>query len=478
MKKLGIPVLAIAAACATSLPARAEDPRPDENAMFGTPQPKTQSKDAFASGEVSDNALTIGGIFYQRFLLSGRKGGGVSGAPISAPLQFDGFLDGRPNDRLRAFVDARLFFDATRDSYSQSTSGGSNGSLQFSSASTAPTSFSNTSATPNNPSVSLDQAWLKFDMGRTVFGTVGKQHVKWGASRFWNPTDFLHVQRRDPLAPVDLRLGNTMAKFELPWELQHANFYAVVLFDNPQPASTLGQLGVALRTEKVWGDLEVGLDFVARGGLRPAYGVDASTSLGPFDAYLEAALLGDAPSPQYQVNSPLTQNADISALATEVPVEGPFVQVSGGLTHTFGWKENRQATIGAEYFYNQAGHANAEIYPVLIFYGQYQPFYTGRQYAALYMTAEGPDAEKRTSYTFSTLGNLSDKSFISRLDFSWRVLTYLTFESYADVHFGSQGGEFNFALSTPSLTYQDRTLPAVNIPATIFDLGLGLRMSL
>ena len=257
--------------------ARAEDgaaTRPDENAMFGggptqpaaaaTPIPvapaagpstsNPRASDAFASGEVVDNPLVLGGSYYQRFLVSGQEGHGASGAPISAPLQFDAFMDGRPSDRLRAFVDGRLYYEATQDAYSRSTAPGNNGgSLQFSSSSTAPTSFGATTATPNNPQISLDQAWLKFDLNRTVFATVGKQHVKWGASRFWNPTDFLHVQRRDPLLPYDLRLGNTMAKFELPWQSHQANLYAVALFDNPQSASTLGQMGGAVRAEKVWG---------------------------------------------------------------------------------------------------------------------------------------------------------------------------------------------------------------------------------
>ena len=217
--------------------------------------------------------------------------------------------------------------------------------------------------------------------------------------------------------------------------------------------------------------------MVARGGKRPVYGADASMSLGPFDAYFEAALLGEAPSPQYQVQ-PLTAGADISNLAVATPNSGPLLQVSGGLNQSFGWKENRQATIGVEYFYNQAGYADASVYPALIFFGQYQPFYTGRHYAALYATAEGPDAEKRTSYTFSTLSNLSDRSLISRLDFSWRVLTYLTFEAYGDAHYGTSGGEFNFSLTTPALAYQGNSIAAIAVPATVFDLGLGLRMSL
>src|SRR5437762_2450003 len=68
-------------------------------------------KDAFASGEVTDNALQLGGIFYQRMSVSAQQGGSFTNAPLSLPLQFDGFMDARPSDRVRGFVDARMFFD-------------------------------------------------------------------------------------------------------------------------------------------------------------------------------------------------------------------------------------------------------------------------------------------------------------------------------------------------------------------------------
>jgi hypothetical protein len=172
----------------------------------------------------------------------------------------------------------------------------------------------------------------------------------------------------------------------------------------------------------------------------------------------------------------LASGIDLSSQYTATGLVGPEVQVSGGLNYDFAWKENRQATVGFEYFYNQNGYTNPSIYPVLMFLGQFEPFYTGRQYAAIYLTAEGPDNEKHTSYTFSTLGNFSDNSFISRIDFSWRFLTYLTFEAYIDGHYGTQGGEFNFALMTPELTYQGTAIPAQNIPATITDIGMSLRL--
>src|SRR5207237_94061 len=146
---------------------------------------------------------------------------------------------------------------------------------------------------------------------------------------------------------------------------------------------------------------------VSRGSTTPVYGADISSSVGPFDVYAEAACLSTSPSAIFQLNSPMTTGAELTTLYSSSFPQGPFVQASGGINYSFGWRENRLATVGAEYFYNQLGYTSSGVYPLLIFLGQYQPFYTGRHYAAVYVTAEGPDAEQRTSYTLSTIGNAS-----------------------------------------------------------------------
>jgi len=457
------------------LPAETLTGKHRDSEELGSARPE---RDAFASGEVKDNPLQIGGTFYQRMNMSFQQGVTTGDTPLSMPLQFDAFLDSRPSDRIRGFIDERLLFDSTRDQYGKTTNGTSAGSSQFSSGGAAPQGAFGPPATPvpNNPQMVLDQAWIKFDIDRTVFVTAGKQHVKWGSSRYWNPTDFLNTQKLDPLLPYDLRLGSSMLKLELPLEAHQTNVYAITTFDNPQPASTLGQMGEALRVEKVIGHAEVGLDAIYRGGVAPTYGADVSTPLGPFDVYADVAYLTAPPNSIYQIPNGLVSGADLSNQYTTTGLQGGQFQTSCGINYSFAWKENRQATIGTEYFYNQNGYTNSSAYPILIFLGQYQPFYTGRQYAAVYLTAEGPDAEKHTSYTFSTIGNLSDSTFVSRVDFSWRLLTYLTFEAYVDGHYGAQGGEFNFALATPTLTYHGSTIPSANIPASVVDLGMSLRL--
>lgn len=469
-------------------PARAGD-RPDEDAMFGAPASSAPArddarelsssagKDAFATGEAKDNPLQIGGVYYQRWIVSKEQGTSTSESPVSMPLQFDAYMDARPSDRVRGYVQERILHDAARDSSNNPTRGRGASGNAFSSSSGAPTSLSTATTTATNPQTALDQAWLKFDIEHSVFVTAGKQHVKWGTARFWNPTDLLGTQKRDPLLPYDQRLGNTMVKFGVPLASKGGNLYGIVLMDNPQPGSTLGQTGAAFRAETVLGDAEVGADLVARGHAAPVYGADLSAPAGPFDVYAEAALSARAPGPRYRLLGSPTAGADVSSLFSTENSRRDFFQVSGGANYSFGWRPNRLATVGAEYFYNQLGYRNGNIYPVLIFLGAYQPFYVGRHYAAVYLTAEGPDAAKHTSYTLSTLSNLSDGSFLSRLDFSWRFLTYLTFEAYADRHFGSRGGEFRFEVHTPALIFQGAAVAPVDLPPTIYDAGVALRLS-
>ena len=206
---------------------------------------------------------------------------------LSAPSLLDVFLDARPNDRVRGFVLGRMFFDPTlrpggappatvQAGVSQST-GGSMGSADLNSLFARRRRAGRTAL--------LDQMWLRFDVARTVFVTAGKQHVRWGTGRFWSPTDFLHVRRRDPLAVFDARTGTTMVKLHMPWEAQGWNFYAYGLLEDagahPHRRTDRG----AGRAEIVFGTTEVGLG--APGPERP----QAEAGGGRLDRHLGPGLL-------------------------------------------------------------------------------------------------------------------------------------------------------------------------------------------
>jgi hypothetical protein len=487
-------------------PAAADASRPDESALFGdAPEASpaatgdttataagegaTKDRDAqaldgpaatnaFDTEEAVEDPLKIGGRFYLRALTQGSEGVSFGNTSFSAPMLVDGYLDARPTDRLRGFVLGRLTFDPTRREGS--------GSLLPSGTSSSPVAAA-------DPRVLLDQAWLRFDLGHALFITAGKQHVKWGTSRFWNPTDFLSPQRRDPLALFDARTGATMLKVHAPWEARGWNFYAIGLLDNAGPANTLGRVGGAARAEVVFGQTELGLDAVLQRGRKPRFGLDFSSALGPLDVYGEFALSKGSDVPHFRLPEGVSLTdllgqlqggnggmpPDLGALPIEryFP-DGYMPQASGGATWTFAWSENDTATVGVEYFYNSLGYPTSLVYPYLILQGQFQPFFIGQHYAALYAVVAGPGSWDNTNFILSNLGNLSDRSFTTRLDMTHRALRFLSVEAFVAASYGQKGGEFRFALDLPAMSMGPQQIPPIVAAAPTVQAGLGLRIDL
>ena len=516
--RIGIAVLTLVAAGAASAqtpeqstqgtepapPAVEGAPRPSESEMFGAPaeQPSAPAaaepekapegsadeesqrlspgiRDRFADDEETEDPLDIGGLFYQRLSATNRQDTSFSNTALTAPTLVDAYLDARPSDRLRAMVVARMVYDATIPPPSTETPlGGAAGGGGSPGGSTTEALASLLGGNRDNPSITLDQLWLRFDLLRTVFVTLGKQHVKWGAGRFWNPTDFLHPVRRDALALFDVRTGVTMAKLHVPWEATGANFYAIGLFDNFSNADTLGEVGGAFRAEFVVGDAEIGADAVVQRGDRPRYGVDISSALGPFDVYGEAALRAGPYSRWSQTTE--SRGAGPRYVTFVSRQEGDYAFAGTvGANWTFAYTDNDTATLGAEFFYNPSGYRDPEVYPWLLFNGEFQPFYTGQRYAGAYLLLAGPGSWDKTSFVLSTLGNISDRSFVSRLDFTVRVLTHLTVEANVSAFYGTEEGEFRLGIKVPPQTVVNGIpVPAFEVPAQRLQLGLGLRLDI
>lgn len=416
---------------------------------------------AKGTGEViPDDPLKIGGTLYLRTQLAAYDGTPPRGWGFSAPNLLDVYLDGRPNSRVRGFVVGRLNYDPTIDP-SQTTLSGAHRS---------------------QTNAFLDQLWLNFDILRTVFITAGKQHVKWGTGRFWNPTDFLQPVRLDPLAVFDERTGVTMVKAHVPWEAQGWNFYAFALFEGTSAVNVVQKIGGAARAEIVLGPAELGLSTALQDGRKPRFGVDLSGGVGPFDLYAEAAFKG-ADGPQLQL-LPSDQrhfspgHFNLGDVSTLKPLPGVRPQVTAGGNWSTNLSDKDALTVGLEGFYNSVGYDDAHVYPLLLVAGQFTPFYLGQYYAGAFGVVQLPRGQVVNSFVLSTLGNLSDQSFITRLDYSATVLTHLRVELYGDVHYGTDGGEFRFGVNSAQLPVQGGQIPAVLVPTPLFDAGVALRVSI
>lgn len=467
-----------------------EPPRPEEPARRPAPAPadggKETAEESSAEGRLlsdlarREDVLKIGGLLYLRSNASAREHTPPSSWALTVPTLTDLYLDARPSDRVRGFVLGRMLFDPT----------------QSAGASLVPgvTLPGGATAAPANPRVLLDQLWLRFDASSTAFLTVGRQHVKWGVGRFWNPTDYLHALRRDPLAVFDERTGTFMARVNLPWERRGWNLYALAIFEplvtqgvspflstaggstGPAAAAAgtgagnqLGQVGAGARAEVVLGGWEIGLDGVAQRGIRPRFGVDLTGGLWELDVRGELALRTSSDVPLYR-------GGLLSATTYEPSGIRPAAVLGADWAHKY--SDEDSFTVGVEYFFNSNGYSDATLYPLLVANNAFTPFYLGRHYAGAYLLLPKPGSWNLHTFTLSVLGNLSDRSAVGRIDWSVTLLTYLQLEAYLQGHFGTNGGEFRFGIDLPSLAVGGTTTPPIFVGAPVADAGLALRLSL
>jgi hypothetical protein len=451
--------------------------------LLGDPMGATRLSEETAP----DDPLRIGGMFYQRALTSARDGETPDDWTFSAPTITDVYLDARPNDRVRGLVLGRMLFDSTlpTDVAATAIAGAVDAMAGDAMSGTADLSslFAGRSRGPN---AVLDQMWLRFDLARTVFVTAGKQHVRWGTGRFWTPSDFLHIRRRNPLDVFDARTGTTMLKLHLPWESLGWNFYAYGLMEGIDATSRLGELSGAARAEIVLGPTELGVGALVQNDRKPKIGIDLSAGIWEFDLYGEVALRHGSEIDRVRY----TEGADLAPGSMEplttlverfypaVPGTGWKAQVVGGLTYQRKYNDNDVWTLGAEYFYNPLGYSSPAASPGLILprataLTDAAPFfYLGRHYGALFLSLPAPYRWDYTTFTLSTLGNLSDHSFITRLDYALTLLTHLRFEAFAAVRYGEQEGEFRFGVDNLMIGGQ-----SFSIPPSRLDLGVALRVN-
>jgi hypothetical protein len=494
-----VPAPETATATATTSAGETKDARDQLN--LGAPDAAPR-----LSAEVApEDPLKIGGQIYLRAQSSGLQGQSASNWTLSSPSLLDAYMDVRPNDRVRGFVLARTIFDptlpATASTGLSTTAGGSQGG--FSSGGTSSLSSLFGAQATRTPRVSLDQMWLRFDLKHVVFVTAGRQHVRWGTARFWTPTDFLHIQHRNPLDVFDARTGTAMIKLHVPWEARGWNFYAYGLTEGADATPTASAVAGAARAEVVWGASELGLGGLVQRGHKPKLAADVSAGIWDLDFYGEVALRfgqdidrvgfnrGVDPSTLPLGTLPANGVFDQTALAAYLgpavdmlypvaPGSGVKPQATGGVSYSIKYADKDVFTVGAEYFYNGLGYGDTAVYPGLILPHSQSLresatfFYLGRQYAALFATAPAPYSWDNTTFTLSNLANLSDHSGITRFDYSFILLTHLRFEAFTAVHWGSSHGEFRFGFDAMNLG--GRTFPGRG--PGLFDFGVGLRVSI
>ena len=465
----GAPADASAPASA-SAPTSTSVPNRDTDTLSGAPLMRGDIR-----AEVSDDKLEIGGDLLLRFQSTLATDTDLGDQGFSAPSLLDIYLDARPSDRVRVYAEGRFTYDPTLE----------NGRARFSdpcSASNATTkvppnetfeqrgdrllcarfapsepvdcskllkekiadciaaqaaqarwtgaandALAQAFATPAETS-GLTQLWLKFDAAQSVFFTLGRQPVKWGAARLWNPTDFVNRQSRDPLQQIDLRPGVSLVKVHVPWESQAANFYALGLLDE---ADRLGDLGGAVRAEWALSTAELSLSAAGRRDSPLLLGADFSLGLWQLDLYGEGAVA-------HGNHKPLPGETDRS--------DDWIPHVAGGVSWQVDYGDQDTLTWGLEYTFNDGGVDDPAQFGNALADGR-SVFALPRQAAGAYVVLLAPGRLDDSSVFLTALASLDDMSGTARLQWSERVLTWLSVQPYVGGYFGQAGDLFAFDLN-------------------------------
>ena len=461
------------AAVTSEVPPESAEERPTEDEIFGDvstsdldeESSSSSAEDGATTGlELVDDMLTIGGQLYLRFDMSILDDQAFGEQALAMPNLLDIYLDARPDPRLRAFVNGRLRYDPTVTDGEVDVAG-----------------------QPIEPAtVMLDQLWIKTDIERLVFFTIGQQRVKWGACRVWNPTDFVNKSRRDPLTFFDERTGLPMIKLHVPFEDLGWNLYALMLFDG---VDSLKDVGGAFRLEMVLGPAELSLSAVVGANRKTSFGLDISAGVGDVDVFAEVAISDEHGSNDYVVDSGaaealadegLTDAQFFQILTESVAIERRAewgVRVGGGLEWSFRVGDDDTMVLGAEYFYNGLGESEPLAYPLMLFNGDFEALYVGEHYGAFFWLYPSPGSLDEATIMFTTLGNFSDLTMVSRVGFSVSFHRRLRLESYVQVHYGfdDDQGELRYEMHVPEIP---DVSPQLDIRAPRASVGLNLRVAL
>lgn len=352
--------------------------------FFDEPGMETSS----AKPAKSENSFQIGGAFATQGDFSLRDDFPLKDTAVSNPNILFLYFDSKFKQDARFFARVRAFYDPTGTS-----GGGSSGN------------FSNPygASGGKNVKTSLQEFKYSANIDRKIFLTVGRQKVKYGAAKFFNPTDFLNLQPLNFFLPSDERGGVDMVKAHIPSGI--ANFYAMKMVENLAGSGNPG--GSYFRGEVGYdggGDLlgsgEISISGYFPRNQRARAGFDISQAVGDYDVYFEGA--------------------------TGKNSAGDWKSVcSGGAGRQIRYADRASniLTLQGELFY--ARHL--------------------AEYGIVSISLPEPGSLKDVTFANTHLYSFLDKSGLSRLDMIYTITPEINGMIYAAAHWGRLGGVFHLS---------------------------------
>lgn len=300
-------------------------------------------------------------------------------------------MDSHLKNDIRGFISGSVSFDTTIDESVQSLS---------------------STNTQKSYQSKFNEMKLLFHIQKKIFWTLGVQKIKYGASHFWNPSDFLNQEKRDFLKSTDERSGINLVKAHAP--IEKNNFYAIANFEKAYQSK---KIGMAARAEIPFKYGEWSFTSYSREGQNTLLGSDISFGLGDIDAYAEAAQTD----------------------------QGQGKNISGGLSYTLKYSEKRLVSMGAELFWQDDGTENKNTYPALMLAQKWVPFNIGKSYSLIYLSLPNPNFWQDSSWQMLWIKNNSDQSSYLRTGVTWIAQQDLSWTFNLSLRSGEDDSEMHFA---------------------------------
>jgi len=267
----------------------------------------------------------------------------------------------------------------------------------------------------------LSEFHLSFDLAKVLFFRLGNQLVAWGPSTIWTPVDFINLQKINPLASVDLRVGKPSLRVHLP--MKSSNLFLFTDF-----SGTVTDTGSGLIVNDLWkttnfglrGDLTVlGFEFGLTGylgySIQNRYGFDFSGRVLATDVYGELALYF------------------------------PYGAYEFSYAYSLGFQRNlgelKKWTLQGEFFFNSTGARDESGYAALIAAQRFVPLYVGQMYAYLGLSKQDLIGTFLDATLYGVV-NISDRSYTVTLKSTFDIVKFIPFSLYLAYSGGGTGKEF------------------------------------
>ena len=362
----------------------------------------------------TNESLTLGGRLELQSSLLKFSDNTVGDAPLNHSAAAELYLDARPSDDLRGYVKGAII----------QTQGANTNAAQGAA-----------------PKIELYEMWIKWiSNGGSLFTTVGRQKLKWGAATFWNPTDFLAVQTKDPLATYDIRPGANLIKLHVPVEKSGHNFYALIDLENAKKGNS-PRAAARAEFNYGYGDFTGELTTSVVGGKdQPIrWGVDLSTALGPVDLIVESAWTRRSDQVFYTKNR---TSEGLLSFSTVDRSKQSIAQMVVGTRYELKYSDKGSANLNLEYFWNDAGYSDvvmeAYAFGQGLALGQNRGLYLANRYAAASLVIIPSNDFSVNPLLFTAITNLTDRSWLARAGYTRTISTRSRLE-FALTKFGGLG---------------------------------------